>query len=125
MVDGGLTKPAGAAGFQQIKCADDVRLNEIARAGDGTIHVGFRRQMHDVRDGMLLDDTQRGGFVAQIYFLENVFGMPGNFFQIREMPGVGEAIQIDELRNFRPVNDVVNQIRADKTRAAGDQQVHG
>ena len=89
-----------AAGFQQIESADDVRVDEIARPGDGTVHVRFRRQVHDVRDGVLLDDAQRGGLVAQIHFLENVFRMPGNFFQIGQMPGVSQAIQIDQLRDF-------------------------
>ncbi len=50
--------------------------------------------------------------------------MPGNLLQIFQMPGVGQAIQIDQLRDFRPVNDVVDQVRADKARAAGDEQIH-
>ena len=80
----------------------------------------FRREVHDVRDGMLLDDAQRRRLVAQIHFLENVFRMFGNVFQIRQMPGISQAIEIDELCDARLVNDVMDQIRADKARAAGD-----
>jgi hypothetical protein len=81
--------------------------------------------MHDVRDGVLFNDTPYGGFVAQVHFLKNVFWVLGNLFQIFQVPGISEAIEIDEFGDLRAVNDVVNQIRSDKARAAGDQQVHG
>ena len=70
----------------------------------------FRRQMHDVGDAVLLDDAQHGGLVAQIHLLKNIFGMPGNLFQIFQMAGVGQAIQIHQPRDFRPVNDVMNHV---------------
>ena len=105
-----ICKPAGAAGFEQIKCADDIRVDEIARTGDGTVHVRFRREMHDVRDGVLFNDTPHGSFVAQVHFLKNIFRVFGNLFQIFKVPGVGEAIEIDEFGDLRAVNDVVNQI---------------
>ena len=47
--------------------------------------------------------------------------MLGNFFQIFQMPGVSQAVQIDELGDARIVNDVMNEIRADEARAAGDE----
>ena len=47
--------------------------------------------------------------------------MLGNGLKVRQMPGVSQAIQIDELGDARIVNDVMDQIRADETRAAGDQ----
>jgi hypothetical protein len=37
------------------------------------------------------------------------------------MPGISQAIQIDQPRDARIINDVVNQVRANKTRAAGDE----
>jgi hypothetical protein len=80
--------------------------------------------VHDVRDFVLLDDAQNGGFVAQIHFFKNVFGMARNFFQIFQMAGISKAIQIDQPRDFRPVNDVMDQVRADEARAAGDKQIH-
>src|ERR1035437_2505069 len=115
-----IAVPKSTAGFEQIKRANDVRGDEIARPGDGTIHMRFRRKVHDVRNAVLLDDAQRGNLVAQIYLLENVFLMAGNFFEVRQMSGISEAVEIDQLRNARLVNDVMDQIRADKTRAAGD-----
>ena len=94
--------------------------NEIARPGDGTVHMRFRRQVHDVGDGVLLHDPQRRRLVAQIHLFKNVFRMLGNFFQIRQMARVSQAIQIDQLADARIVNDVMDEIRADEARAAGD-----
>ena len=85
----------------------------------------FRREMHDVGDGMLLDDAQHSGFVAQIHLFKNVFRVPGHFFQVLQMPGVGEAIQIDQLFNLRPVDDVMDEVGADESGAASDEQFHG
>src|ERR1035437_8681938 len=115
-----IAVPKSTTSLKQIKRADDVRGDEIARPGDGTIHMRFRRKVHDVRDAVLLDDAQRGNLVAQIHLLENVFLMAGNFFEVRQMSGVSEAVEIDQLRDVRLINDVMDKIRADEARAAGD-----
>ncbi len=81
----------------------------------------FRREMHDVCDGVLFHDAQRRRFVAQIHFFKNVFWVLGNFFQVCQMPGIRQAIEIDEPGHARIINDVMNQVRADETSAAGDQ----
>ena len=81
--------------------------------------------MHDVRDAVLFDHAQRRGLVAQIHLLKNVFRMPGDLLQILQMPGVSQAIQIDQSLDFRPVDDVVDEIGADESGAASDEQFHG
>ena len=117
---GKIAVPKSTAGFEQIKRADDVRGDEIARPGDGTIHMRLRREVHGMRNAVLLDDAQRGNLVAQIYLLENVFLLAGNFFEVRQMSGVSEAVEIDQLRDVRLINNVMDKIRADEARAAGD-----
>ena len=77
-----------------------------------------------MRDGVLLDDLQRGRLVAQIHLCENVFWMGGNFLQILQAPGVSQAVEIDELRDARVVNDVMDEIRADEARAASNEKIH-
>ena len=47
--------------------------------------------------------------------------MARNLFQIFQPPGVSQAVQVDELGDARVVNDVMNQVGADKARAAGDE----
>src|SRR2546428_837023 len=41
------------------------------------------------------------------------------------MPGVREQIEIDQSRDLRPVDDVVDEVRADEAGAPCDEQVHG
>jgi hypothetical protein len=41
-----------------------------------------------------------------------------------QMPGVSQAVEIDKFGNFRAPDDLMDQIRADKSRAACDEQVH-
>src|SRR5436190_5274413 len=40
------------------------------------------------------------------------------------MTRIGKAVEVDQPFNDRLSDDVLNQIRPDKTRPAGDQQVH-
>ncbi len=101
--------------------AEDVGGDEIARAGDGAVHVRFRRQVHDVGDGVLFDDPQHGGLVAQVHLLKDIFRVGGNRFQVFQMPGIGQAIEIDEPGDLGAVDDVVDQVGADEARAAGDE----
>ena len=100
--------PKSPAGFKEVECADDVGLDEIARTGDRAIDMRLGGEVHDVRDAVLLDDAQGGCLVAQINFLENIFWVLGNLFQIGQMTGVGEAIKVDELADSGVVNDVLD-----------------
>ena len=120
-----LAVPKRPAGFEQIEGADDVGGDEITRPGDGTIHVRFRREVHDVRDGVLLNDPQCRSLVAQIHLLENEFRMTGRLFQIFLPPGVSQAIQVDKSFDLWTVNDVMDEIGADEAGAASDDQFHG
>ena len=81
----------------------------------------FRREVHDVRDGVLLDNFERRRLVAQIHLLKNIFRMLGNLLQIFQPPGISQAVEVDELCDLRVVNDVLDEIGADKARAAGDE----
>src|SRR4051794_24466033 len=94
---GEIGSPSCAAAFEQIKGANNVGLNEIAGAGDGAVDMGFGCQMHHVGDGMLLNDTEDRSLVAKIDFLKCVLRMLRDRFEIGEMAGVGEGIQVHQL----------------------------
>ena len=104
--------------------ANDIRLNEVARARDRAVHMRFGGQVHDVRDGVAFDHIQNGGFVAQINLFKDVFRMRGDTRKVLEPPGVCQAIQVDQPSDLGPVNDVMDEIRADKTGSASDKQIH-
>ena len=97
--------------LKKIEGAVDIRRDEIARAGDAAIDVAFGGEVHDVGDVMLADDAVNGVCFTQIDLLENVAWMrvvdTGEVF---EMPGIGEAVEIDELRDFRLVDDMPDEV---------------
>jgi len=61
-----LAIPKSPAGFEQIEGADDVGGDEIARPGDGTVDMRFRREVHHVGDAVLLHDAQRRRLLGAI-----------------------------------------------------------
>jgi hypothetical protein len=112
--------PKAAAGFEEVEGADDVGLNEIAGAGDGTVNMGFGGEVQDMGDAVLLDQLEHGGLVAEVGFFEGVFGVMRDALEVFEVAGVREAIQVDQAPDFRAVNDVVDEVGADETGAACD-----
>ena len=117
-------QPRGAASLEEIEGAHDVGVDEVAGASDGTVHVRLGCQVHHMSDLVALHDFEDGGLVAEIDFFEMVFGMAADLFKVDQMSGIGEAIQIDQPLDFRPVDDVMDDIGADEARTAGDEKVH-
>src|SRR5208282_2334001 len=48
-----------------------------------------------------------------------------NRFQIFQVPGISETIEIDEFGDLRTVNDVMDEIGADEAGTASNEQFHG
>ena len=46
-------------------------------------------------------------------------------FQVFQPAGVGQAIEIDQQADFGFVNDMMDQVGANKPGAARDEQIHG
>jgi hypothetical protein len=99
-------------------------VDEIARTGNGTVHVRFRREVHDMSNAVVCQHPQNIGFDSQIHLFKDIFRVSGDLFQIRQMPRVGQAIQVHQPRDLRPVNDVMDHIGSDEPGAAGDEQIH-
>ena len=68
-------------------------------------------EMHDVRDVMLANDAKDFCFVAKIDLLKDISRVDAmNAFEVFQMTGIGEAIEIDELSDLGLVNDLPNEI---------------
>ena len=114
-------QPKVTARLQQVECANNIRLDKIAGASDRTVHMRFRREVQNMGDGVLLDHFQNRGFVAEIDFFEHVFRMAGDRFEVREMPGISQGVQVDQFFNLRAINDVLDQIRSDEACSASNK----
>ena len=104
-------EPMSAAGFEEVEGSVDVGGDEVSGAGDATINVRLGGEVHDVGDVMLADDAKDFCFVAKVNLLEDIAWVNAmDAIEIFEMTGIGEAIEIDELRDPRLVNDLPNEI---------------
>ena len=115
----------GAGGFEEVESPQNVGGDEIARAGDGTIHMRLGREVHDVGDLMLLKNAEDSLPITKIDFFKDVFGVLVGTPKIREVARVSEAIQIDQAVDAFGLKQQVNEIGADETGTAGDQKIHG
>ncbi len=115
----------GAAGLQEVEGAVDVGGDEVAGAGDAAVHMTFCGKVHDVGDVMLTNDAEDFVFIAEIDLLEDVTWMDSvDTDEVFEMPGISEAVEIDQPSDFRLVDDMPDEVRADETSPACDQEIH-
>ena len=104
-----------------MKRADDVRLNEIVRPGNGTIHMRFRGEVHDVRDAVSRNDFSDLILVLQVAALEDVLGVVLDIAQILQMARVRQTVEVDQPTHFRRIDDLPDQIGPDKPGATCHQ----
>jgi hypothetical protein len=81
-------------------------------------------EMHYMGDAMLAEDLANGLFITQINFLKNIFRVCLNVPNVREMTGVGQAIQVYQPLNDRLTNNVMNNVTANKSGSARQKKVH-
>ena len=80
--------------------------------------------MHHVGNGVQFNDLENGRLFPQINLLEGVLRVAFDLFEAPQVTGICQTIQIDELLDVRLVNNMVNDVRADKTCAAGNEKFH-
>ena len=110
--------------FQQRVRADDVRLNELARTVDRTIHMAFRSEVHHMRRFELCKHPIKLILVADVDLLElEPVGLRDRR-EIFRIARIGELI--DHAYGIRRVvDDVPGHCRPDESGSAGhDDTVH-
>ncbi len=106
--------PVGAAGLKQVEGPRDVCLDEDARVIDGAVDMGFGGQMHHVADIVLLNDADYLLAVADIDLFKPVALVTVHRHQVLRMAGIGEGVQIDQKFDFFFLEDVPDEVGADK-----------
>ena len=116
--------PAGAA--KQHARADDVGVDEILRGIDAPIDVRFGREIDNgvelflVQEGVHLvgiGDIRLEKFVAVAMFLDDAV-------EIGPISGVGEGINICDVRRLVMLQNVTNKVTPDEPTAARHQYAH-
>ncbi len=115
--------PVLADGFEQAEGADHVGLDEVFRAVDGAVHMRFGREIQDGPRPVLGQQPGEQLPVADVPLDEQVARIALQRREVLQIACVGELVEVDEglIAAGQPVED---EVGADETRAAGDQN-HG
>ena len=95
-------------------------MDEVAGAFDGAVHVRLGGEVQNVGDGMVANDAGDDLLIAEVHLLEAVFLILGNGGDIFQTPGVGEAVEVDDVCDFGLADDVFKHMGADEAATAGD-----
>jgi len=112
--------PIAAHRIQQVKRADDVGLDEVARAVSGAVNMAFGREVDQGTGLVLCQQSGHQCTVANVALHENVAHITLQAGQGFGVACVGEFVEVDDmlLRTSQPVE---NEIGANETGAAGNK----
>ena len=112
-----------AGGFQQGEGAVYVGLDEGFRTGDGAVDVGLGGEVDDGVDVVVCEQPVDQLGVADVAVHEAVVGGVVDVFEVLQVTGVGERIQVDDAILRMGLEPVADEIGADEAGAAGDEEV--
>ena len=84
-------------GFEQRIGSDDIGLDEFSGPVDGTVHMGFRGEMHDDIRLKIREDPVHCRLVADVRFLETAAGIAGNAFKGFQISGICQFVDDADL----------------------------
>jgi hypothetical protein len=85
----------GTGSFQQDVGAHDIGMDKGGAVQDGAVDVGFGGEVDDGID--FLDEGSGEGLIGDIAFDEAIPGVGGYIPEIRQIAGIGEQIEVDNL----------------------------
>lgn len=107
--------------LQKSVGSDDVGLNEVSRAVNGSIDMGLGSEMHDEIGLMLCQQTADGLTVSDIGLFELMARMLTTLRERLQIAGVGELVDSDDFV-FGISDEIANNGRTDETCAARDEK---
>ena len=115
--------PVTTHGFEEVKGADDVGLNELARAMNRTIDMALGSKVDNgarfnigqqVGDEVTVADAAANKLMTWVAF---------EFFEVLEVAGVGEQVEVNHWL-ITLVKPVENKIRSDEAGCSGNENGH-
>ena len=85
------------SGLKHGKSAHDVGGHKISRIVNGTVHMGFRGEMHDDIRLKIREDPVHCRLVADVRFLETATGIAGNAFKGFQISGICQFVDDADL----------------------------
>jgi len=110
------------SGLEELESARDVGGDELTRAVDGAVDVGFGGQVHNHFGLGRSEGLAHGLGVADIGLDKGESRLALEFRKGGQVTGVGKLI--DDRDGMAARDQKAGQIRPDKARAASDQNTH-
>ena len=115
--------PMLPCGLQQRQRPHHVGPRESERIADRAVDVAFGREMDHPVYVVLREEAAHGVVVADVAFDERVVRTVLDVPQVREVAGVGQAVEVyDPIVGVFP-DEQPHDVRADESGAAGDQDI--
>jgi hypothetical protein len=99
----------------------DIGLNERGGVQNAPIHMGFRGKAHCNIHSIILKDTFHQLPVCNIPPDEPVSLIVLQSFQIGQVSGICELVQIDYAPILMPLQDIADEVASYEAAASGDQ----
>ena len=112
--------PRNLRGLQQGERPHHVGLREGKRVADGTVDVALGGEVDDAVDLLVLHQLQHPFEIADVHLHEAVVRPVLDVFQVREIPRVGELVEVDDPVIGIFVDEQPDYMAADEPGAAGD-----
>ncbi len=118
-----LSVPILTGGLQQAQRAHDVGAGKGKGVFNGAVHMAFCGKVDDAVYIELLHDGAHAHVVADICLDEGIIGFILYIFEVSQVTGIGEGIEVDDavLRVF--VNEKADDMGADKAGTTGDEDM--
>jgi hypothetical protein len=85
--------------------------------------MAFGREMNDAVDGILLEEREHIIEFADVAFHENIIGTVFDVFQVGQIAGISEFVEIDDAVVGIFVHKQPNHVRSDESGAARNEDI--
>ena len=109
--------------LEQAERSHDVGTCESERVFDAPVHVAFGGQMDDAVHTVLPDEFAHLVEIANVRFDESIVRPVFDVFQIGQVSGVGQLVQIDNMVVRILVDEKAYHVAADETGSSGNDDI--
>lgn len=88
--------PVGAHGFEQAEGAQDVGLDEVLGAVDGSVHVALGREVDHGPRAVLIQHAIHQGAIAEVALHEDMTQVALQAGEVFQVASVGKFVDIDD-----------------------------
>ena len=113
--------PGILAALQQVNGAQNIGLNKNFRVADAAVNVALGSKVDDVIRVIFGDQVSDKSLIADIALNKDMAGIVLDIFQVFQVAGIGQLIQVDQADILVFFQHIVDKVGANKTGTAGNK----